>query len=359
MTLLLKVISWNGNMAILQMYNIEWKSLKLIEDINTTSFADSFFIFGDLVSMRVLTRSKNDSYRIASKAATGYFGKEMPIFENIEYDPIDKRYFLLGKYYAVLDADNMQVLFSHPTSPVLSKDCQSAYVRKDNTKIVVVNPLDLSPIKEYNVQDIVGSHIRRIVGIVGANNGRFIFQGYTYRNPTYYYEKTYYVDLEKNKILDEMGNIPHMWEISSDGEYVLISDSSIRLVKYLPEWGLVYWQNLTSIKNFSLYHTENAFIFTNNKRIRVFDLETKQRIKEFVIEDDLVYPDVDLETNCLGGFVIINNENQDCKYRIYDLNSGQKVYEAKVLRGSGGQNYWLQNNKILTKNGFYLPIDIN
>ena len=175
-----------------------------------------------------------------------------------------------------------------------------------------------------------------------------ILAGYIYNSPTYYYDKTYLIDLTEKKIIASIYE-PHISQVTSDLNYFLLG-SPRKLYKYDETSGIVKLLDIESSDKFCFSNSNNYFITTDNNKIRVYNLEDLNIIQEYNIETDLYDPIIS-ENNLLGTYDVANQI-----YQIYDLNNGDMIKEIKTIKKSTG-TYWFMANKLFSKSGYYIPVD--
>ena len=329
----------------------DWEKISELNSIADTSYFDPIFLFGDRINYRIDVLSPQST--TSGNSNFSYFGTAIPSFLELKYSVNQNLIYLLNPNAMdptthIINAETMNILQTNNVSvPILSNDCSKAYYISLPSNIISVDPLTFEPIKEYKLPDYIERELSYIDEVSAANNGRIIFRGFTYKEPTYYFDRFYLFDLMNKKVIATMGDYKPVVDVSDDLNHFVKAEA---LYKYT----VAYAISGTNVKlkkyQYCFYPKINGFITTDQNKIQITELVNYTTYKEIEIEQPLYNLRLDETNDYLGGTL---SNSSPSVYRIYDLNSGQKIVDSEVISSI----FWLANGNIFSSAGFYISIE--
>lgn len=346
-------------------------TIATLTNIEQTSFRDPGFGFGE-TSYRILIIPRKDPDRfITSQPATVKLGHSMPAFERLWYVPSSNSYYIDGPsmFYRV-NASNFDIEASIRGGGGVSSNANLCFVVTDITKMYRVDPLTLDVLETIKLSDIVdygdASNVFRERNFLISNSGFVSYESGLYRGSTYRTDGINVIDINTRSLLGNIGagsqySSALLMRISDDGKYLIARHGNNNLYEIRND-GI---EHLFEIKDsvhplsrirqlkFCFLNAENSLVLTDEKKIRILRLPDLTIDRQFDIEADLQEARVDFTTNLLGGFT----EDENRRYRIYDLNTGDLVHEFGIM-SDDTDGYTLLNSTIFSKRGLYMKLDL-
>jgi len=329
----------------------DWKKVSELNGIADTSYFDPIFLFGDRINYRIDVLSPQSI--TSGNSNFSYFGTAIPSFLELKYSVNQNLIYLLNPNAMdptthIINSETMNIERTNNASvPIFSNDCSKAYYISLPTSIISVDPQTFAPIEEYKLPDFIERELSYIDEVKAANNGRVMFRGFTYQEPTYYFDRFYLFDLTDKNVMASIKDYKPVVDVSDDLNHFVKAEA---LYKYTKAYGI----SGTTVKlekyHYCFYPKINGFITTDQNQIKITELVNYSIYKTIDIEEPLYNLRLDETNDYLGGTLSNSSPNV---YRIYDLNSGEKVLDSEVISSI----FWLANGFIFTSAGYYIPIE--
>jgi hypothetical protein len=328
----------------------DWEKIGELNSIADTSYFDPIFIFGDRINYRLDVLSPQST--TTGNSNFSYFGTAIPSFLQLKYSNSQNLIYLLNPNAMdptthIMNAETMNINRTiNATVPIFSNDCSKAYYISLPSSLISVDPQTFAMIEEYKLPDFIERELSYIDEVKAANNGRIIFRGFTYKEPTYYFDRFYLFDLNNKNVLATMGDYKPVVDVSDDLNHFVKAEA---LYKYTAAYAISGTTVTLKKYQYCFYSKINGFITTDQNKIQITELANYSNYKEIDIEQPLYNLRLDETNDYLGGTL---SNSSPSVYRIYDLNSGEKVLDSEVISSI----FWLANGYIFSSSGYYIPI---
>ncbi len=356
-----------GSYSLQRFFNNDQNTLKQIAEIaneQDRSYIDGPLPFGAEIEYSILTHPIEGYFDVVSRRRAFYIGTRWEYSANIIYLPsTNSLYGFSNNIITRFDKNNLSELAVTSQSIGtydIAVDGSAGYASDpydgNISEIWGLDPVTLQKGKSYYTENFMG-YKSIPINISYLKPDKIIYQGYTEKSPNNFYsDKMVLLNLftGDTATLGSGGiEFPIPIQHSDNGNYIAVyKGSNLNIYNVSNSRFNLSYSTPSSLDGISAYsfcfdHTNDNFITTEYKSIRIRNCSNGSIIKEFSVKDQLTAPVVDPATGYLGAVVSSKN-----LYRIYDLQTGEVKNEISVMENS----FKLQNS-ILFANGYYLKIE--
>jgi len=330
-------------------YYAEWNWIATFSQVEDTTYTNSNFIFGNSLIYKVFVSSPYNTYGNGN-TSSGYFGKKIPGFTEVRYNETNNLIYLIGDRSYVFNANSMELVNSILGNLTVSLDGSKLFERTGATMHARLDAY-FNKVEEFDLSDIVEDEIASAYNLIGSDNEKAVFISLTYSSPTYYYYKTFLVDLDAKTVLAYNSRSPYIFNFSHDLNSFTYKDE---LYTYSPEQSVLEVSYLEDYDRFCFLPDREGYVYTTDNSVRIYNKTGLE--SQFPTEMSLFKPTIDSKNNLIGGYA---NESGSKWYLVYNLSNGDQLAKINVITGqtSPPKYLWLADKKIFHIQGFYWPID--
>ncbi len=344
---------------------VEGEVVYTTNDVNDTTLSGQPAIFGSGQDYQIRTSPGRFDQSVLSDIVKVTSGDPCPAFDRLQYRPDQSSIYLItdddrsiGKIYR-LDASTLETLNTSGGGGDVGIGSDNSFIVSGNqNNIHTANLLTFSQVSTSDLDAIAGYDVWVRDDVIFVPRPERTYYQAVRAGATNMNEGIHLVDLTTDTFLgqytgrDSDNMAVRQLSVSHDGEFLFVRDRSNYDILQWDGGNFVRLRSMPSDNQFIFYPGQNEGVRTDGTIIDRHSLPDFTRLDVIPLTEELFDPSIDVATNSIGG-VTANGD-----YRIYNLDSGELVYELKVTTNDGG-TYFLANSTIFSTLGFCLQLNFD